>query len=182
MTMEIDLSNASEGRSYDFAYDIEDISDLLGERLVSFLHPVKVSGSYVKFDAGVMVSANISTDAIFNCDRCLVEVKRGLSVNVEETFVKLFEDIADDGERYTYDGDKILIDDMIKEKFLLAFPEYVVCKSDCKGLCPICGCDLNMNQCNCQDKEKDEESGNPFAALRDITSGGKNGGTKKKDI
>jgi len=37
----------------------------------------------------------------------------------------------------------------VREELLLAVPQYVVCRDDCRGLCPRCGADLNAGPCGC---------------------------------
>ncbi|MDR2090678.1 MAG: DUF177 domain-containing protein [Clostridiales bacterium] len=189
-SMDIDLSNVPEGQICDFRYT-PDVGGLAGERLVVFTAPALVEGSYIKIGGGLTVKARLFVSAVFNCDRCLTEVERKLSIPVNGVFHKaeafgggVFNIAAAEhsGEGYLYEGTTVCLDEIVKEKFVLSFPEYVVCKPGCKGLCPVCGCDLNVNQCNCQENQKDDGSGNPFAALKDISSGGKNGGTKKKNF
>jgi uncharacterized protein len=201
MLMDIDLSNLSEGRSYSFSYAF-DVGGLVGERLVVFSEPTRVEGSYTKAGNEFAVKARIFVSAVFNCDRCLTEVKREFSMPANAVFKDKATEFFDGdmgsvgsfdgdvgqsagvfgGDGYFYEGTTVSLDEMVKEKFILSFPEYVVCRPDCKGLCPVCGCDLNVNQCNCQENQNGDGSGNPFAALKDISSGGKNGGTKKKNF
>jgi uncharacterized metal-binding protein YceD (DUF177 family) len=241
MLMDIDLSNLSEGQSCNFSYTF-DVGGLVGERLVVFSEPTRVDGSYVKIGGDLVVKARIFVSAVFNCDRCLTEVKREFSTPANVVFKNkadafcgesfgngVFKDKASEGfgadskggafkdkategfgadsksgafkdktaesfggisrkadnfggDGYFYEGTTVNLDEMFREKFILSFPEYVVCKPDCKGLCPNCGCDLNTNQCNCQENQNGDGGGNSFAALRDISSGGKNGGTKKKNF
>jgi uncharacterized protein len=47
------------------------------------------------------------------------------------------------------------IDDLVREVIILAVPLKPLCSEDCKGLCPICGTDLNRSQCSCVKKETD---------------------------
>src|SRR2546422_2859983 len=37
----------------------------------------------------------------------------------------------------------------VREELLLAVPQWVVCRDDCRGLCPRCGKDLNAGPCGC---------------------------------
>ena len=37
----------------------------------------------------------------------------------------------------------------VREQWLLAVPSFVLCREDCKGLCPHCGADLNLGPCGC---------------------------------
>lgn len=66
-----------------------------------------------------------------------------------------------------YQGNEIEPKDLVREQVLLALPMVPVHSPDCKGLCPVCGTDLNERQCGCtQDTLREKE--NPFAALKAI--------------
>lgn len=54
------------------------------------------------------------------------------------------------------------LSDAIREHVLLGMPEYVLCKEDCRGLCPHCGTDLNRETCDCTVEPVDDR----WAALR----------------
>ncbi len=46
-----------------------------------------------------------------------------------------------------FDGKTIELDPIVREQVLLALPVSVVCREDCKGLCTVCGQDLNEQDC-----------------------------------
>ena len=48
-----------------------------------------------------------------------------------------------------FTGTQLAIGDILREQVLLALPMKVLCRVDCKGLCPVCGTNLNFNSCNC---------------------------------
>ena len=48
-----------------------------------------------------------------------------------------------------FDGQGIELDDLVKEEILLAVPGHILCREDCKGLCPVCGIDRNRESCDC---------------------------------
>jgi uncharacterized protein len=52
-------------------------------------------------------------------------------------------------EEETYSGKVIDLDPIVREQILLALPGYPVCKESCKGLCPVCGANLNDRECGC---------------------------------
>ncbi|HXH64302.1 MAG TPA: DUF177 domain-containing protein [Mariprofundaceae bacterium] len=54
--------------------------------------------------------------------------------------------------------------DVLREDVWLAWPQDVVCREDCLGLCPVCGCNRNQGGCQCHQMDK----GHPFAALGKI--------------
>ena len=48
-----------------------------------------------------------------------------------------------------FDGEAIDVDEIVKEQILLAVPTRMLCREDCKGICPECGTDRNTGECNC---------------------------------
>jgi uncharacterized protein len=55
----------------------------------------------------------------------------------------------DDVDLYPYEGEEINLEPLLREQILLAVPYAPLCREDCKGLCPVCGTDLNAGQCPC---------------------------------
>jgi uncharacterized protein len=99
----------------------------------------------------------MSTEVEVACARCLEPVRqdvartfellyrpRGSDAGKEELSVTAVE--ADIGY---YDGDGLLLEDVLREQVLLAIPLKVVCREECKGLCPTCGKNLNEGGCQC---------------------------------
>jgi uncharacterized protein len=54
-----------------------------------------------------------------------------------------------------FDGEGIELDDLVREELLLALPVNVLCREDCKGLCPVCGIDRNLSNCQCENDAVD---------------------------
>jgi uncharacterized protein len=106
-----------------------------------------------------------------NCARCLETAQypvnrafdllyRPLGVDRRAEEVAISE--ADTEIGY-YEGDGLLLEDVLREQVLLATPVKLVCREDCKGLCPQCGSNLNNETCNCQ------QPGDPrWAALSEL--------------
>jgi uncharacterized protein len=84
------------------------------------------------------------------CRRCLTPVATPLTVELGALFTQDPEAL-DDPDAYSVAPDATEIDIIpaVREELLLAAPRYVVCRDDCKGLCPQCGQDLNVKQCAC---------------------------------
>ena len=55
----------------------------------------------------------------------------------------------DESEIGYYEGEGLVLEDVLREQLLLAVPMRVVCREDCKGLCPQCGSNLNTGKCEC---------------------------------
>jgi len=48
-----------------------------------------------------------------------------------------------------YQGEGLLLEDAVREQVLLSVPLKVVCREECKGLCPTCGKNRNAESCGC---------------------------------
>jgi uncharacterized protein len=62
---------------------------------------------------------------------------------------------APDTEIGYYEKDSLLLEDVLREQVLLSLPTRVLCKPDCKGLCPSCGVNRNSQTCTCEEGPKD---------------------------
>ncbi len=71
---------------------------------------------------------------------------------------------ADDDELYRYEGDWLELAEMLREQIILATPMQPLCKTDCLGLCSVCGVDLNERRCTCPG----ERPASPFDVLRGL--------------
>jgi uncharacterized protein len=68
-------------------------------------------------------------------------------------------------DREFYEGDEIDPLGIVREQVLLALPMVPVHRSDCKGLCTVCGTDLNAGECGCDRSARGESA---FSALKDL--------------
>ena len=99
----------------------------------------------------LLVSGKTTVSLISPCDRCLTEVTIPISVSISEEF-----DIDDDVIRYDDDEgvslveeNTLLLEDLIVNEILINWPAKVLCKEDCKGICPVCGKNRNEEDCDC---------------------------------
>ena len=114
-------------------------------------------------------SGHIEGVAQDTCPRCLTEVRAGVSADVQFIFA------AADDEAAAEDPDVVVLAEhaheidlrpAIREEWVLAVPAFVLCRDDCKGLCPACGTDLNGETCTCA-----TVTDSRWAALRQTRSG-----------
>jgi len=66
---------------------------------------------------------------------------------------------------------------LLRQEIILHFPVVSVCSKSCKGLCPVCGVDLNKENCSC-----DKEQGLKQLSILKELYNGKTSSTKKKDL
>jgi uncharacterized protein len=92
-----------------------------------------------------------------SCARCLEPVAQDVKRDFELLYRPLGTDAGRDELSVTdaeaeigyYQGEGLLLEDVLREQVLLALPLKVTCREDCKGLCPHCGRNLNQEQCSC---------------------------------
>jgi uncharacterized protein len=63
-----------------------------------------------------------------------------------------------------YENDEIDLGQLMREQFYLALPMKPLCRADCKGLCPMCGTNLNRGTCDCKREWKDPR----LSALKEL--------------
>ena len=63
-----------------------------------------------------------------------------------------------------YAGDEVELNNIFREQVILSMPMHPVCKRDCRGLCPKCGQNLNITNCEC----RDEEELSPFSVIKKL--------------
>ena len=123
------------------AFDIN--SD--GAEDVSFEGEVRIEGK-VGFTGEVYrVEGEIAVTKNFNCDRCLVPVKREEIYALREDFA---DTVRDDAFLLAASGD-IELYDAVRETIIAAQPAANYCRDDCLGLCRVCGKNLNDGDCGC---------------------------------
>ena len=83
---------------------------------------------------------------MYTCSRCLSPV----SVDRNETLSEVYGTEAELPEDVLpYNGEYIDLTETIRETLILSEPMRVLCRPDCKGLCPQCGANLNDGPCSC---------------------------------
>ena len=102
------------------------------------------------------------------CSRCLEPVELPFEIDTELELVTDGEGGActgDDDEKLSYvEGYELDVDGFIREELMLGLPLQVLCSEDCKGLCPVCGTNLNKGECGCDRAVLDPR----MSAIRDL--------------
>ena len=146
------IQNDGAVKELDFSYKMEELS-FNGLDIV-FETPFELKGA-VKNIAGIL-ELNLDADVSFKtqCARCLDDVKVQLSFEVSEVFSKTEPDNPDD-DITVLDSGNIDLDEVIERAFVGALPISYLCSEDCKGLCSVCGCNLNTDTCTCEHDNTD---------------------------
>ena len=151
------------GASVPFSVSV-DLSDLCYGASYPVSEPVLAEGN-VRNTAGVLVmQGSIATTIHGICDRCASEFHRKVEFPIDVVLVtKLESEENEDEWVFPLEGDSADLDDIVRTVFVLNLDSKLLCKEDCKGLCPQCGKNLNDGPCNCR-KELDPR----FAALKQL--------------
>ena len=146
MKMSIAEATGNLGQEIPFAY--QTTADELGaaEAGFSFLGEISVQGTLVYTGVCYRVSGTIKAVKSFDCDRCQKACQQEQEHEFEEEYRR---GETGDGEFYVFDGETLDITDMVRDTLLASQSLSNLCKPDCKGLCPVCGHDLNEGDCGC---------------------------------
>ncbi len=140
---------------------------MFAETGVSLATPLQVDLTARPVGDGVFVRGTLRGTVRMACRRCLEDTVRELDETVDFLFDELKEDEEEaEGEVYPLParGDEVDLTDAVREQVLLRVPQYVLCREDCRGLCPKCGADLNTAPCDCAP----DEPVSPWSALNKI--------------
>ena len=130
----------------------EDLSDLVFGSCKPADEQVLARGK-VRNTAGVLVlEAVISTNLHAVCDRCAAPFERRVSWPVHAVLTRSLEreDEADEWTFLLQEGDKADLDEILTTAFVLNMDSKLLCRPDCKGICPRCGKNLNEGACSCR--------------------------------
>jgi len=109
----------------------------LNEQGIVFTQSIEARASFTKTGKEVFVSVSLEAGCEYTCGRCLAK----------------FHDIFRKKFNMDYEvnpGDILDIDEDIRQEMILDYPMKIVCKPECKGLCPNCGQNLNISKCDCE--------------------------------
>lgn len=134
------FNNIGSSKSFDYEFCVDGCD---AARNVSVKGLVKNRAGIVS----LIAEATFALDTV--CDRCAAPVKREMSVPVAHTLVSHLND-EDNDEFYLIEDMHFNLDELVREDVLLSLPTKILCREDCKGLCPYCGADLNKGECGCK--------------------------------
>jgi len=117
----------------------------------------------------VLLEGNADYTLSIPCSRCLKSVEVAVPVRICQPLdfhqAKEDKEKEESFEEESYlDGYDLDVDLLVLHEILLKLPEKVLCKEDCKGLCPKCGQNLNEGECGCSKESIDPR----MAAIQDI--------------
>jgi len=166
--MKIDLSSLREKDVMSISVEGEIKKDMLdlGGREIHFTKPIRYEGDIYKTNSGFFVHVNIAYEYSEICGRCLESfTKNGTAVLTGQMTKKENSQLDDEIEdAIYYEGDEVNLTDDIINAIVLSLPMKPLCSENCKGICPHCGVNLNVEKCNCKEENIDPR----LAILKDV--------------
>ncbi|HEX7354686.1 MAG TPA: YceD family protein [Mycobacteriales bacterium] len=104
--------------------------------------PVRLDGRLESVSEGVLLSGQVTAEAVGTCARCLVDIRVPLTAEVRELYAypdSFTAQTTDADEVPRVDEDVIDLAPLVHDELVLAMPAIPLCRPDCPGLCPQCG-------------------------------------------
>lgn len=138
------LIAAGPGHIHDTAFDVPAVR-IAEDADADYLRgPLRLS----RTKEGILVQGQLAVGVEDRCYRCLAPVSRAMDIEVEE----LYTYPASPSSEFNI-GDDAMLDlaPLVRAEMIIQDSERVLCRPDCKGLCPTCGADRNTETCACDD-------------------------------
>src|ERR1700690_2831878 len=147
------------GSTHEFPFEFAKVRIDEDLDLQDFIGTIQVS----RTPQGLLVQGKFSGETMLACVRCLKEFSKPLIWKLTELYAFNEKSVSDSGLIIPDDA-QIDLESLIREYALLEIPINPICKPDCKGLCPVCGQDLNVADCG--HRPSGDES--PFLSLKEL--------------
>ena len=156
----IDFDLELEPGAVDLGEEAEQVGQLATAGRAEVLHEHRGPKDIV---ADIRLRGNFQGQFEIPCARCVEPVEVPLSAEFDLIFRPAAADseapersiTAPETEIGYYQGDSLLLEDVLREQVLLSLPVRTLCKPDCKGLCPRCGQNRNSQPCHCDEGPSD---------------------------
>lgn len=147
------------GSIHEFPFEFKKIKVDEDLDLQDFIGTIQVS----RTPQGLLVQGKFSGETMLECARCLNEFSKPLIWKLTELYAFNEKSVSNSGLIIPEDA-QIDLESLVHEYALLEIPINPICKPNCKGLCPVCGQDLNLAACG----HRPQADKSPFAALKDL--------------
>jgi uncharacterized protein len=170
--MRLDLSRIRTAR--DHYENVVEPSAFKRDTNYTIVEPVRLSFDIHKDNATFRLVGRVQTVLELPCSRCLEPFRWSVDEPFELTYEprRVMAESADrqiadeDFSAAFYDNDEIDLEQLVRERFEMSLPMKPLCADDCKGLCPVCGTNLNRGSCDCKKTWEDPR----LAALERLKS------------
>ncbi|NSW89791.1 MAG: DUF177 domain-containing protein [Firmicutes bacterium] len=151
--MKINISDILKNESGCLEIEYNDKVEGLESPINGYTLPGNVSfkGTLTRLKGLLNFVGIIKFEYDINCYRCLNNIHGNMSIGVNENILNAAR-VTPQDDVFTYEGDYLDIDIILKNYIILNLPMKQICSDECKGLCPICGSNLNEGKCSCSEE------------------------------
>lgn len=103
----------------------------------------------------IVLYAELNCSFTAVCARCCKQFECALSHSFEFPVAEKLESDEDEDRFAVMSDNSLDVEQICSEQLILNLPLRFLCREDCKGLCPVCGADLNSGACSCGGKKVD---------------------------
>ncbi len=130
---------------------------LTDHELFELTSDIKYQLTALLITGNVLITGSISCNIKGSCGRCLNDTAQEILLDKVSLF---FDEVGD--------AEELDITEDVRSELVLSLPMNLVCAESCQGLCPVCGCDLNIEECDCEvapEESTEESPASPWGAL-----------------
>ena len=126
-----------------------------------------VSGKVKNFSGYMLLEGEVDMHFAAVCGRCSKSTEHTLKAAFSRPVAQRLNEEDDDYIIAEENGD-VDIAEAVSEAVYMEMPVRFLCKEDCKGLCPMCGTDLNDSSCSCVERKEDPRLNKLRELLKDL--------------
>ena len=159
------LSADDKSMSIEATLDLNEFQSRTGTFPIIKKSPVELTITHVK-EREFLVKGNTEITVAIPCDRCLQDVAIELDIVFDKKCnMNVSEEKIEEIEEQNYiDGYNLDVDKLLYNEILIGWPMKILCSKDCKGICNVCGQNLNEGTCSCEDTGLDPR----MSVIRDV--------------
>lgn len=159
MVIDVSKIQSAKNGTFSFTFSFQPNATVVLNTPYQVAGEAEVNGSLILEADAVILKSTMRVPMHYVCDRCGGAFEENLFIETNEKIVQ-----GESEDFYTYEGSSISLIPILENEIMLHLPTHVLCRPDCKGLCKICGANLNETTCQCAQTQVGEN--NPFAALK----------------
>lgn len=160
-TIRLQEIKKSPDQTKEFSLVIDEEQGLENFPHVTFSHPISLNIKIRFEDDLYFLTGQLSAKITLECSRCLEKVSYDINYEISERYSTKPQS---DEDIILIEKDEIDLIELVLEGIEFSIPKRVLCKDSCLGLCPSCGCNLNIAKCQCKDENIDPR----LAILKDL--------------
>lgn len=158
----IEIDSIPEGSSHiDLAEEARELEVAEDSGIVSFESPLRLKLDVMRSSGEIVLRGDAGVDVTLDCGRCLKQYKArlGATLNILCLFGEApsadIEGCREGVIEIPANSRYIDVTDEVRSELMVHLPVKPLCREDCKGLCPVCGVDLNEKKCSCKRDDHD---------------------------